>query len=197
MHLEERRMPLVLRRLLSDHSCGVDVGSHIGSFLNLLTRCAPKGRHVAFEPSTTKSAWLRRRFPRAEIFPYAVADRPGTALFQEDVGRPGYSRLQGTAIVRATNASCYEVRTCCLDEILLETDRVDLIKLDIEGGELAALRGAARAINKFRPMLIFECGSEYSLAEQKLSRRELYDFIVSDLGYDIFCFTDFLFDKGH
>src|SRR5689334_3504563 len=63
LYLEDRRLCEVLQRLLANDSCGVDVGAHIGSFLSLLMTYAPNGRHVAFEPSTTKSKWLTRRFP--------------------------------------------------------------------------------------------------------------------------------------
>ncbi|MDG2111476.1 MAG: FkbM family methyltransferase [Actinomycetota bacterium] len=38
----------------------------------------------------------------------------------------------------------------------LELDRVDFIKIDIEGGELAALRGAARTLDTHRPIVVFE-----------------------------------------
>jgi FkbM family methyltransferase len=50
---------------------------------------------------------------------------------------------------------------------------VELIKLDIEGGELAALRGAQQIIAKHKPALIFECGPEPALAQHNLSRQDL------------------------
>jgi hypothetical protein len=68
--------------------------------------------------------------------------------------------------------------------------------MDIEGGELAALRGATKVIGKWRPSIIFECGPEHTLNAQKSSRKELYDFITISLGYEIFSFGDFVFDKG-
>lgn len=196
MYLEERQLPAVLQRILKEDSCGVDVGAHIGSFLSLLARYAPRGRHVAFEASATKSRWLKRRFPMVEIFPYAVTDEAGSAIFQEDLARPGYSRLQSSILEPETCAVSYEVQACCLDDVLLEKNRVDLIKLDIEGSELAALRGGARLIKRWHPVIIFECGSEYYLNQQKISRQELYNFITAELDYSIYCFTDFLFSKG-
>ena len=74
LYLEERRMPLVLEKNLKKNSCAVDVGGHIGSFLNLLIKYSPQGKHIVFEPSVTKSQWLRRRFPEAKVFPYAVSN---------------------------------------------------------------------------------------------------------------------------
>jgi len=196
LYLEERRLLLILQRILSEQSCGVDVGCHIGSFLSLLMKYAPKGRHIAFEPSVRRSELLRRHFPAATIYACAVSDRSGTALFQENSSRPGYSHLQADEKEQTANAVSYEVETRCLDNLLLETDRLDLIKLDIEGGELAALHGAAKVIRKFRPTIIFECGSEYDLNDKMLSRRDLYNFITKDLDYSVLTFGDFPFDKG-
>ena len=70
---------------------------------------------------------------------------------------------------------------------------MDLLKLDIEGGKLAALKGATAILNRWHPSILFECGSEY--APNKPSRRDLFDFLA-DQGYRIYSFGDFLFDKG-
>jgi FkbM family methyltransferase len=196
LYLEDQRLPLVLQKVLSENSCGVDVGCHIGSFLSLLTRYAPRGRHIAFEPSQLRGGHLKDRFPNATIHTCAVSDVAGVTMFQEDYARPGFSRLQGTVTASKPNTKSYEVETCRLDDILLRETRIDLLKLDIEGGELAALRGAVKSIRRFKPTILFECGSEYDMDEKKLSRHMLYEFITQDLSYEIFSFVDFLFGKG-
>jgi FkbM family methyltransferase len=196
VYLEDQRVPLILQKVLSENSCGVDVGCHIGSFLSLLTTYAPKGRHIAFETSQLRGRHLKDRFPSATIHTCAVSDVAGVAKFQEDYAHPGYSRLQGTVTAYKENTNSYEVEICRLDDILLRETRVDLLKLDIEGGELAALRGAVKSIRRFKPTILFECGSEYFMAEEQLSRHMLYEFITQDLSYEIFTFVDFLFDKG-
>jgi len=191
LYLEEIRMPYVLQRLLRKDSCGVDVGSHVGSFLSLLIKYAPEGKHIAFEPSAVKSKWLRKKFPFVEVFPHAVADKAGSAVFGEDRKFPGFSRLLMKGELSAIG---YVVAVKCLDDALIDR-RIDLIKLDIEGGELAALKGAINTINKHQPSIIFECGSQYSVEMNNISRRELYDFIAIDMSYKIFGFSDFLFSK--
>ena len=196
LYLEEARMPIVLQRLLKDDSCCIDVGGHIGSFLRLVKKYASKGQHAVFEASHTKSSWLKSRFPDVRVFPYAVSDKTGKALFQEHYARSGYSALQRDKVAREAKSFTYEVETRRLDDVLPEMERVDLIKLDIEGGELAALRGGIEGIKKWTPAIIFECGTENWLLEEKLSRLDLYNFITGDLSYNIFSFSDFLFDKG-
>jgi FkbM family methyltransferase len=196
LFLEEVRMPLVLQKVLQHDSCAVDVGGHVGSFLSLLIKYAPAGQHTVFEPSLTKSQWLRRRFPDVRVFSCAVANEAGAAVFEEDYARPGFSALQRGSREPAANINRYKVETCRLDDVLFEMGRIDLIKLDIEGGELAALHGAVKIIEKWNPVIIFECGPEHWLAERKLNRMALYKLVTEDLGYNILCFADFLFNKG-
>jgi FkbM family methyltransferase len=196
LYLEERRLPLVLQRLLTDSSRCVDVGCHIGSFLSLLKKYAPRGRHIAFEASVTKSSWLKRRFPDVEIFSCAVTNKSGRVFFEEDHTRPGYSHLHQAERKSPNSSTSYEVEACRLDDVLLDQGKIDFIKFDIEGGELAALEGARELLNKWRPPFIFECGSERTLKAQNIDRKTLFEFITADLNYQAFCFGDFLFGKG-
>jgi len=62
---------LVARQLRPDTNC-LDVGCHIGSFLSLLLRHAPQGKHMAFEALPEKAERLRRKFPDVEIVQGAV-----------------------------------------------------------------------------------------------------------------------------
>jgi FkbM family methyltransferase len=180
--LEERRLPQILDALLQPDSCGVDVGAHLGSFLRLLIDVAPHGKHFAVEASPTRGNHLARRFPNATIFQCAASDCIGTASFHEDTQEPGYSGL--------TQNGTHSVETRPLDELLRDSDRIDLIKLDIEGHELAALRGAQATINQFQPAIIFEC------AWCDPHRNEVFQFLTEEAGYNVFSFGDFLFNKG-
>ena len=72
---------------------------------------------------------------------------------------------------------------------------VDLVKLDIEGGELAAVRGATGVIRKWHRIITFQRGSEYARNDLDQNRKALYDLLVAE-GYEILSFFDFLFKKG-
>ena len=200
MHLEERQLPFVVRRLIGKNSNAVDVGSHIGSFLSLIRDIAPNGRHIAFEPSRDKNEWLKKRFPAAEIIASAVGDRTGRARFVEDLDRPGFSHLEyqsdASSKLDERDTHGYEVSICRLDDVLLDR-QVDLIKLDIEGGELSALHGAKNTIARRQPSIIFECGPKFALQKLGIDRDTLFDYVTNELKYDIFTFSDFLFDKGN
>ena len=61
------------------------------------------------------------------------------------------------------------------------------MKLDVEGAELAVLRGARETIGRAQPRLLFERGP--GAAD---SAEALYDFVADTLGYAIFKPSDFL-----
>jgi FkbM family methyltransferase len=165
----------------------------VGSFLSLLQTISPDGRHTAIEAVPVKANLLRTRFPNVTIVAVAVGAVPGFATFEEKLHEPGCSHLRDLR-PPAHGSKVYEVEVKRLDDILHE--RVDFIKMDILGAELAALRGARATIEKWRPILLFECGSEHEMALAGLSRKELFEFVTLELDYDLFSFTDFLFDKG-
>lgn len=190
--LEEDRLKTILKKELQPDACGVDVGGHLGSFVVLLKAIAPQGRHAVIEASPGKSAWLKRKFPEVEVHGVAVSDKAGTAQFNEDRERPGFSSL----VDSSTGADTYEVTTSRLDDLLTSMPRIDIIKLDIEGHELPALRGAAETIKAHRPILIFECGSEYHFNAAGQDRHGIFDFLTQTFGYKVFTFVDFLYCKG-
>ena len=194
LYLEDANIERILAKRLSADACGVDVGCHIGSFLSLLCRYAPRGSHVAIEASPEKSEWLKKKFPLVSVRSVAVGDENGTAIFSEDIDRPGYSSLNDREL--SSHVNKYEVQVRTLDGLLSDRPRVDFIKIDIEGGELNALKGATAVVARHRPIIMFECGSEWSLNQKQISRRELFDMFSEKLGYSIYTATDLLFEKG-
>jgi len=194
-YLEEKSIILVLGRLLEVDSSAVDVGAHIGSFVSLLYRFAPEGSHVAFEPSREKSQWLRRNFPGVVVHELAVGDVAGCGIFEENIENPGFSRLRDEGSDPITNAG-YDVTVCRLDDVLGHLDRMDLLKLDIEGHELRALKGGMNIIRRLKPAIVFECGTLDELEKSGVDRREIFEFITVTLGYRIFSFSDFLYGRG-
>lgn len=184
--LEEKRLPLVLSRLLTRQSNVLDVGCHIGSFLSLAKKFAPEGHHAAIEASPEKAASLARHFPDTRIEQAAVTDFCGVARFEDDLAKPGLSRL--TINGSKKNAIYYEVKTVTLDS--LRFWHFDLIKIDIEGNELKALRGGSEFLSRCRPTIIFESGPA-----EGVNRAELFEYLLS-LDYQVFTFGDFLYGKG-
>jgi FkbM family methyltransferase len=191
LYTEERWIKRILQAKLTKTSCVVDVGAHLGSFLNAAINLSPHGKHIAFEPSPTRCPLLKRKFPRATIFEFAAGERNTDATFAEDRRLPGYSRLLTGA---DKHVETYTVQVRRLDDLLADVGKIDLIKLDIQGAELSALKGAKAIISEWQPLIIFECGQEYGAAEAGYDRKLLYDFLV-EMGYSVSTPVDFFFGK--
>lgn len=191
-YLEDRRTRLAIETLLSPDDCAVDVGAHIGSMLAEIVRLAPKGRHVAIEPVPAKAAWLRRRFRTVEVIEAATGDEPGTATFYDDIRRPGFSGLReplgGVEIER------FDVKVVTLDEALSSLDRLDFLKIDVEGAELPTLRGATDLLARFRPAVLFECGPDSQVEPFGYKRADLFGFLV-ERRYDVYSMVDFVYGR--
>ena len=81
-----------------------------------------------------------------------------------------------------TSKTTVPVRT--LDGLDLEIDRCDLIKVDIQGAEVAFLQGAQAFLAKYKPRILIEV-SPSDLSSANLSPRDLCE-LIEDLGYSIF-----------
>lgn len=91
------------------------------------------------------------------VEPYAVSDKNSKAIFN-DIGKSesGYlpeSRLTVEYNDKLEPVNTFEVETKRIDDVVKEGEKVTLIKMDIEGAEYEALKGAERIIRKYKPRL--------------------------------------------
>ncbi|MFN3875256.1 MAG: FkbM family methyltransferase [Flavobacteriales bacterium] len=147
-----------LQRTLRSGDAFIDGGANIG-YITAVAHglVGPQGKVAAFEPSRRCLAQLHAHNPvlppGITLLPMALAERSGTYPFM-DTPRAishGFSVLfyQRQA---GPDDEVYEVETITLDDAFgrLGIRRAACIKLDIEGAELAALRGAAAILREGR-----------------------------------------------
>lgn len=170
--------------LLQDGGEFLDVGANHGLLSFGLARKFPRARFHLFEPnpklleSIEKS---RKLYPpmRAEINSVAVCDQDGKISFEVQSEQTGASHI--------TNDGGIPIRSVRLDTYLKDkaVGPVDLLKLDIEGYELTALRGAECALNDRQIKAIyFEYFEKYLVRVAEPS--ELIGLLDSS-GYEV-CF---------
>jgi FkbM family methyltransferase len=149
----------IIRLRLRRDSSAVDIGANKGDILREMVAVAPAGRHVAFEPLPRFAAALRSAFPGVEVHEIALSDRRGEQQFHDVVERPALSGLllRDDPRIRG-EVRTLRVRTARLDDVLPPDRRFDLIKIDVEGVELAVLEGARDVIERCKPDVIFEHG---------------------------------------
>lgn len=149
----------VMRRVLRADSNAVDIGAFEGGMLRHMTRLAPRGRHIAFEPLPGRAESLAGRFPRAQVLPYAVGDQPGEAEYVCVTAAPALSGLKARPdLPDPARVEVVRVRVETLDRVIPSDLPIALLKVDAEGGELGVFRGAAATLRRNRPVVVFECG---------------------------------------
>ncbi len=149
----------IMGRVLRFDSTAVDVGAFEGNMLRHMFRFAPKGYHFAFEPLSQRFEQLRVGFPRARVFPYALAAAPGTARFHHVVASPALSGLQRREpLMKGLHIEEVEVKVETLDRVVPDGVPVSFVKVDVEGGELGVFQGGIQTLRNHRPTVVFECG---------------------------------------
>lgn len=180
----------LLRRLLGPGDVLVDGGANIGLFSLIAARAVgPGGRVLACEPAPGTMALLRANvaingFAWVEPHEVALADRSGSeslAVFEAGSGLSSFAPLD-------RDGRRVEVAVTTLDELTAEITRpVTVVKLDIEGAEARALRGAADLIRRDRPLFMVEIEPDH-LARQGASVADLQA-VMGDGGYRAFAMT--------
>ncbi|MEV0284209.1 FkbM family methyltransferase [Kribbella sp. NPDC050820] len=181
-----RYEPTVRRFLLRELRQGdvmLDVGANIG--LHALTAAKRLkriggGRVIAFEPATDCLAKLRagaeRNSLQVEIVSAALGERASYAALRADSrydeADAGVRSLYGDGTV------VQEVPVVTLDDWSRDhgLDRLDIVKMDIEGAELAALSGATQTLTRLRPRALL-------VEDKRPETRTRLHAVLARLGY--------------
>lgn len=141
-------------RHVSNHGLGIDAGAHIGTWSKVMS--AHFERVVAFEPSP-------------DTFEALLCNMQGFACLNVEClnvalgsGKGWVSMMLDPEQERRANTGARFVRPSARGTIPVVTidsyafDRVGFIKLDIEGSELEALRGAKDTLTRCQPIVLYE-----------------------------------------
>ncbi len=178
---------LVAFSLAPDARC-VDVGAHRGALLQEIIRVAPAGQHIAYEPLPHLAAQLRERFPSADVRQAALSDHPGQTTFAHVRGTAeGCSGFQVVTAPPgyADDVEQIEVKLERLDDALAGEDRLDLLKVDVEGAEQQVFQGALETLRRTHPIVLFE----HTFAASSAYGTEpgmIYDLICERAGLRLF-----------
>jgi len=142
----------------------LDIGAHRGIYANVLARYAA---HVhAFEPHPALSNYLQQVMPPdVTVHPVALSSQTGSVSFRIPRGGTylglGQGTLEAKPIFHIDNFSEIEVRAGLLDEEI--HDPVGFIKIDVEGHELAVLKGGQGLLRRDHPALMVEIADNNEL----------------------------------
>ena len=152
----ERAMFDLLRRHLRPGDVFVDGGANIGIYTVLASRLVGEtGKVIAVEMMPDTAARLERHVEANAIHDVvtivraALSDTAGQTLTASvELGRYGQASISGEARSTCLAVQRVEVPTITLDDLCGDVDAVRMIKLDLEGAELAALKGGVNTLSK-------------------------------------------------
>jgi FkbM family methyltransferase len=153
----------LIQALLGPGKVFLDIGAHVGQYTLVASeRVGENGQVHSFEPDPNTFSWLagnvrRNRLGNVRVNQMALSDESGTKHFYfsmpQDIGSNSLSRPANDS-----GQSCDVVCTT-VDEYLAanHVDKVDLIKVDIEGAECPMLVGARRLLSRpDKPVIVAE-----------------------------------------
>ena len=167
----------------------LDVGTNIGeTLLNFAKLVGPEGFVYGFEPDPVNNQHVQRNialneFGNVRVFDFGISDKHDTVkLYRVDEHNLGMNRILSDAESPAfDDFTTIETRT--LDAVISahQIEHVDLIKIDIEGYEMHALRGARQLLSELSPKLFIEVGYT-RLLKHGTTPNEMIE-LLNGLGY--------------
>jgi FkbM family methyltransferase len=147
---------MFLRRFLRPGEAVLDVGANVGHISLLLSDVVGPGSLFAFEPTPVTFGrltenWRLNGWATDQLFPVAIGSRRGRVRVP-DVPCP----VTTNSLTDADTAGTVAVSLVPLDDYrpLLGGRRIGLLKVDVEGYEPEAFRGATQVLAQDRPRII-------------------------------------------
>jgi FkbM family methyltransferase len=173
-------------RQLVHGGVALDVGANIGSYTRLLAELADEV--IAMEPVPDTFSQLRFNMQslgvhNVRLLSMAASDRDEPVMMEIPRYRRGPAAWADARIVSQSGAlQHFVVPATRIDSLNLT--RLDFMKVDVEGHEVAAMRGALATVERFRPAMI---------VESVLATGDWLYPILKPLGYHGFVWRDGVF----
>lgn len=180
----------MLKSFLKPGMYFLDLGANIGYFSALASALVGReGRVFAFEPSPVCCPRLSQNlcgFEQARIYKYAASDTNGRRAFYLHSREDGW----GSLLADHDLTERVHVDTIRLDDWAQGAgiQRLDFVKIDIEGSEYAALLGARTLLRSFRPIVVAELNG-VCLARNRHTPDDVLR-LLREAGYDCKCTQD-------
>ncbi len=182
----------------------IDVGANIGMTALALAQICHQGRVVAIEPILRTFEYLKQNIsasntPNVEILNFALGSSEGTVLMQGHPSNFACSFVADKYKIPANDHFAQSVPLKRLDNIFpeLPLDRVDFLKVDVEGFELEVLAGAKETLNTYKPIVFLEmnhwCLNIYrgiSILEFRERLLRVFPYVYAINGLDYLDYAD-------
>lgn len=183
----------LIRVSLKSGYVALDIGANIGlQSIRMSQNCGDAGQVYAFEPLKHIQEKFRKNIAlnncrNVTLFPFALSDTAGSAEVKIDE----HTWNQGTFSLNQAQSgpAVHQITVKTGDAIpeIQNLQRLDLVKIDVEGFEFHVLRGLVNTLKKHKPRVIFEYDINYWTSNQQ-QIISCYNFLA-DLGYTLYQVT--------
>jgi FkbM family methyltransferase len=194
----------ILKLLCDEDSRVLDVGANIGLTALAFSQICPRGQVAAIEPLPPTFQHLQRNVTKArarnlKIFNFALGSSAGTVLMQGHPSNFACSFVADNYTIPSGDHFSYEVPVRRLDDTFseLSLDRLDFLKVDVEGFELEVFAGAKDVLNTYKPIVFLEmnhwCLNIYrriSIPEFRERLLEFFPYVYAIDGLDYLDYVD-------
>lgn len=191
--LAERRERAFLRRQVRPGMVVFDIGANLGFYSTFLARLVgPEGRVHAFEPDPFCFGILERRaraHPNLTVAQTALGDHEGrVTLYCNRLNRAD-NRIHDS--LGGETGDAVEVPLTTLDRYCAEhgLERIDALKMDVQGAEVAVLAGMKEVLSRTKPLWLFLELSPDHLGGAGSSPEAFWQ-VLDDAGYEPFSLGD-------
>ena len=172
-------MVIVTERFLPKNGVMIEAGANMGYFSMLISKyLSAEGKIYALEPSKrdfsrlTDNVSINRLSKAISCHNLAVFDKIGTEKLTVACEERSALNTMGSAFSfkGVDKVEVADVMTITLDEFAKNEgiERLDVLKLDVEGSELRALQGGKNLVERFRPTIILGVNRNAFAASEKL-----------------------------
>jgi FkbM family methyltransferase len=186
----------LLKTILKPGMVFIDLGANIGLYTLFASKLVDNdGTVIAIEPSERDMERLRANVElnngrSIKLRQTAISNSSGEReLLIAEEEHSGQNTFGAFAYADVQNQGKVNVNTQTLDEVVRQEalNRVDVIKMDVEGHEFFALQGANETLRNFHPILLVEI-SETALMNQGCTSSQILTFL-DRMGYRIYIFS--------
>jgi FkbM family methyltransferase len=195
----EPHLHRVFEKYINSNSVVIECGCHIGTHTIKLAKLCKK--IYGFEPMPNSNNILNKnivlnKIGNAVISDMGVSSEPGkTNFLWVSTGNPGASGLNNNPMGKPISASVEENIEVSLTTIdALKLDKLDFIKIDVEGYETLAIKGGMVTITKCKPVIVIEVWKDHFGNVDIDYTKMLFKDLI-DVGYTVSNISgpDFLF----
>lgn len=183
----------LLKKLLRPGNTFVDVGANIGYFSLLASGNFPRGRIISLEPVSKSFEALKanialNKINNIEAFNIAAGKTEETStIYLAGDDNTGMSSLHQP---ENYSGQTEMVKVTRLDQLAvdLKLEQIDVIKIDVEGYELAVLEGMKEVMEKFRPHILLEL-NPHTLSYFNLKPADVINY-TAGFSYDAYSLAE-------